>query len=340
MYKYYPCLISKKGEIDALKRLDQENKNQLSPILDLVHEGMGLGKVTEQIKKNWGFPGNRILIDFSRFTSTKDLTDIDGLFKSLRLGNVKAVPVVWLSGSPEQRRIAKNQIARNKLGAAIRLPFKVGEIHNVNSQVSALIDELGVKDSDTVLILDFGYVQRTDVNRVSDTAINVINNLTSKNFKSVVLLSGSFPVDLTEFKKSYSPQAIRRIEETIFVRVSRAHTFVKYGDYGTKHPDYVPPQKHPGTCSVKYSTKAAFVIYKGELAQNSSIGSGQYIKHCRKLTKEPTIYQGEGFSWGDLKIKQISKEKITDDKKKTGSSTTWVTISLTHHMTLINQLSN
>jgi hypothetical protein len=340
MYSYYPCLISKEGEINALKRLDQTNKESTCPLLDIVQEGIGLEKVAEELKKHWCFEGNQVMIDYSRFTTVQGLNKIDGLFKTLRHGDVNAIPVLSLSANDMQKSLAKSRIAKNNLGIAIRIPFKQGNISKLPATLTSLMKELAVKEADTILLLDFGFVQIGDVNRVIDTFVDNINSIPeNKNFKAIILLAGSFPKDLSSFVISSKPQPIRRIEETIYVKVSKVLKFVKYGDYGTKHPDYVPSNKHAGTCSMKYSTKNSFVIYRGKLAKNSPPGNAQYVKHCKNLVKS-TTYFGEGFSWGDGKIKKISKEKISDDRAKTGNATTWVTISWSHHMTLINHLAS
>jgi len=108
-------------------------------------------------------------------------------------------------------------------------------------------------------------------------------------------------------------------------------TAIKYGDYGTKHPYYIPAA-FEGSASIKYTVVNEYVIYRGRKASDHSRGGVQYCDSSAALIAT-VDYLGRPFSWGDDEIFNRGNRVVNP-----GNAGTWVQISQNHHITLLHSV--
>lgn len=353
MKKYYPILLSKKGEIVALQYLTQVTKDGICPVVEVVDDSLEKLEKKDSPKKvykdelenflktHWSFFENQIILDFSLVTDidTK-LGIIEKMIISLLKAGVNVIPALQMNSASKFGALIKSLLKKYSLKVCWRTSENSGGYDNFKIGVDKFIPYIGVDPARIIILLDLGYAKHDRYNSLRDIANAAIKSLSQKVDKwlAVVVASSSFPENLGEFKSRKQPYVIDRNEWKIWKSLisDKELTAVKYGDFGTKYPFYVDAN-FAGTISVKYTTEYSFVVYKGELTNEHKDGHGQYITHAAELIKSE-YYSGEDFSWGDMRIKEVAEQDIKSDKRKTGSSTTWVQISQNHHIALLYSL--
>jgi hypothetical protein len=355
MKKYYPILLSKKGEVVALQYLKQATKDNISPIIEILDDSLekkvkitaGSYKTVYKdefenfLKTHWSFFGNEIILDFSLTTEIeRKLEIIEKMVKSLILAGVNVTMSLQMNSSSSYGSLVKNIIANYKTNVCWRTSENSGGFDNFKIAVEKFIPYSGISTDRIILLLDIGYAKADRYNSLRDLATGAIKSLKNKvgEWSAVVVASSSFPENLGDFKKGNNPNRIKRYEwiNWLKIRTEEGLTNVKYGDFGTKFPFYVEAN-FAGTISAKYTTKDDFVIYKGEKTEDHGDGHGQYITHSINIVQSKD-YSGKDFSWGDKRIFEISTQDMSSENRKTGSSTTWVQISQNHHIELITSL--
>jgi hypothetical protein len=215
-----------------------------------------------------------------------------------------------------------------------------GGIIDFNDHVADMLKTIGTVAAKTSLLIDLGFVESTNDKMLAATAYTTIVSLpTPREWKEVIVASGSFLRDLGVLPgpATQNSQAkvyrLPRLEWTIWttLRAKTLPTDVKYSDYGTKHPYYLPAA-FEGSASIKYTKEKEFVIYRGKKASEHAKGGGQYNDSAKALIST-SDYCGRGFSWGDNEIYEIGNR--TD---KPGNAENWVRISQNHHITFLHSL--
>jgi hypothetical protein len=356
MKKYFPILLSKKGELVALQHLTQAVKEDICPVIEVLRDS--LEKTVKEknsptitvykdelenfLKTHWAFFNNRIILDFSLVSGIDEkIEDIKKLIKSLLKSGVNIIPAIQENSSWLFKKTIKEIIHENRLGCCIHTSEFSGGFDNYKSSIEALVKEIGLDEDKIVLLLNLGNAKKDNINYLTSSTKTYINSLNKRigEWMAIVVASSSFPQNLTDIKPANQVHKLPRHEWSVWKNLISKEpqmTGIKYGDFGTKYP-YYEEVSFQGTVSVKYTTENDFIIYRGELTKESEHGHGQYIIHAQKLIKS-SEYSGKEFSWGDLRIYEIASQSVDDDKKKTGSATTWVQISQNHHITLLNSL--
>ena len=253
---------------------------------------------------------------------------------------VNVVPAIHIHSSSKYVEMVKLIVVEYRLNVCIRTSDIDGGVDRFKMNAEKIFEILAIDTSRIILLLDLGYVKMEIINSLSAATKNAIKSLKTpvSNWLNIVVAAGSFPEDLT-YVKNPNPNKLPRHEWEIWKHIHKDPDLllVNYGDFGTKYPMLKDVALFAPTVSLKYTTEEYFIIYKGLKSEDHPNGHGQYITHASNIVKSRD-YSGKTFSWGDLKIYEISNENIANNKRKTGSSTTWVQISQNHHISLINSL--
>lgn len=337
MKQYYPILLSKAGEFGALSNLSDEIRMKTSPIIQVLN---GNYERVKTLGTNvWNFNNNELFLDFSLTdTHVRDKRDlIDYLYGV----HVNVVPVIKHNDLPGYKRLLKALIEDEIIKhICVRFtnPYDINEINRV---LLNFVDFFSIDKGDIFILLDFGYVDSRTSKIISSLLVALLSEIEDKDlYRSIIIASGSFPENLAAFRVTGprdNPNVISRYEWEIWEAIKRCNSFsqnIKYSDFGTKYP-YYSEAPYAGTCSIKYSIRDSFVIYRGELSKNHPLGNGQYIEFSRRLVEE-RYFSGEDFSWGDNQIYLYSERDSATDKP--GNAQRWVEISQNHHITLIHSL--
>ncbi len=356
MKKYYPILLSKTGELIALHYLAQKVKQDICPVIEMLEntiykavkvkkEPTGEYKYDDFFEKtlteHWSFSKNDIILDVSLFDVTSsNIALIKRIFNNLLKAGVNVIPAVQKNSERIYLDLVEELIRKYECKICIRTSNSSGGYLNMNKPVTEMLKRLNISTNNTILLVDIGQVTKEDYNDKAAIAGFAIEKLTTpvNEWSAVVVSSGSFPKDLTDFAVSDKPHKLRRYEKDVFQELitSPALTKIKYGDYGTKNAIY-EEANFAGSISVKYTTDDNYVIYRGKLSGDHIHGHGQYITHAKSLVRS-TDYSGSAFSWGDSKIDEISRQDVNAEKKNPGSPQTWVEYSQNHHVTLLHSI--
>lgn len=343
MHNYFPALLGKQAEFVALRHIEQKHKIRISPIIELLSEkqkGLSIGKITSEIGKHWRFAKSQFLFDFDKYEKLS-VFDLRSMIGKLHPLGIACVPVISGQTTQKLQSEFKTMLGQKNLALAIRSTFATVESfesQHYNRFVEQVLSNFGIERSRVILLLDVGYIHKDSIQGVGDFLIDLINSISFiHEFRSLVLISGSFPSDLSAFEARPEPYFIPRYEQQLFSRFQYQGVLVRpvvYGDFGIRHPRSIPAN-HPGTCSIKYSMDEQFLIYRGHLSANDRLANSQFIVHASKLVRSRHYY-GEDFSWADLQIQLKSKEPIGEGGRP-GSLKTWLEIGQNHHFALIQK---
>jgi hypothetical protein len=348
MKRYFPILLSKASELVALNRLQQQVKVEITPVIEVLNEmmedddGNYEPKLENRLRDIWAFDGNSIFLDFSLYEDiTGNIPHIQALFQNLWAQGVHATPVVELNSSAAAYlNLVQQLLTQFPCGLCIRLDNASLAQPNYNGSISNLLQQLGTNEQQTSILIDLGIAGSNNSNLLSSFAFQIINSLVNlQNWADVIVASGSFLKDLGQLTGPLTNTAravvhrLNRYEWTIWnhLQAQPLAREIKYGDYGTKYPDYIPAA-FEGTCSIKYTTTNEYVIYRGKKGSEHSQGGGQYHASAAALIATAD-YSGSGFSWGDQEIHDIANRN-----SRPGNAGIWVQISQNHHLTLLHSL--
>jgi len=355
MKKYFPILLSKAGELVAMRHIEQSVKDCICPIFEVLPNKLPSLKKTKKPPKiklpfedmlsflltHWSFYDNQVILDFSCFENlSSEIKEVKNLFDTLFKAGVNAIPAIQKNSPTNYITMVAKLIVTYNCKTCIRTSNQSGGFLTFNQDVKSLVTQLNTIPKNTVLLLDLGYAKKVDHTMLATIAGMSIHSLkpSKNNWLDIVVASSSFPENLTDFKVSHTPHRIERYEWNIWqILMSDSRLKgLKYGDFGTKYPFY-SEAPFAGTISIKYTTQNEFLIYRGKMTDDHLLGHRQYIIHASNLIKI-NEYSGQNFSWGDLRIHEIGSLKIDDPKAKPGSPQVWVELSQNHHITLLNSL--
>ncbi len=353
MKKYYPIFISKKGELAAFQHIIHDVKGDICPVFEVISKSINktskdrkteevTTKYNEAFEKyfitHWSFDGNQIILDFSCFQEIEtNIFQINRFINSIIEKGVNVVLAIQHDSNTIYKELVKRFIKEKGCKICIRFTNleKYGSTHP-RLNVEDYMTEYGVNATKVILLIDLGFVTKEDYQEKSSLAYYAITFLPPfNNWADIVVASGSFPVDLSVFKDPgvyYLP----RYEWQAWGLLVEEFDFVRYGDFGTKHPAY-DEVGHSGTISVRYTIQHDFLVHRGKKTGDHKDGHGQFINHAKAIVAS-TDYLGKDFSFGDALIEEKSKLPIIKDETATGNPTTWLTISFNHHVTLIHSL--
>ncbi|MGE5944076.1 MAG: beta family protein [Flavobacteriales bacterium] len=351
MKKYYPILVSKKGEIVALQHLEQSVKDEVSPIIEVIessfvkvlknNEFEYKDDLIKFFKTHWTFFGNQVVMDFSLLKKW-DLhgAKVKQIIISMIKSGVNVVMAIQRNSSKIYCDIVKELINEYSCKVCIRTSVFKDGFFEYNKDLKRFASEYKIKPDNTILLLDLEDLDHDNYKSLTDKAISTIRLLDNpiSEWADVIVSSSSFPENLSGFNVSPPEQRIKRYEWKIWELINSLNDLngIKYGDYGVKSAAFVEAN-FAGTISLKYSSLNEYIIYRGVLTTDHKLGHRQFIRHCQDLV-ENKDYSGKDFSWGDLRYFEISVQDYEDIQSKTGNTTNWVQFSQNHHITLMHSI--
>lgn len=338
MKRYFPILLSKAGEFVALSNLVQNVKDEIVPVIQVLPENYD--RVETFASSDWVFSNNQLFLDFS-LCDPFDRTATRNLIVNLNNAGVNVVPVVQTNSDARYIAVLQSLVSNGTVTeVCTRFSNASGGFINLDAQIATLLGTLVLNYNQASILLDFGLLENHNYNLIAALAIGIINGITNKeDYQNIIVASSSFLENLTSLAPAGRLYRLQRYEWDVWQTLQAQPNLadlIKYGDYGTKYPYYVE-SKFQGTCSIKYTLPTEFIVYRGELSGNHPQGNGQYIIFADRLVRSAD-YSGNGFSWGDAQIDFYASQILTDPKRKTGNSTTWVEISQNHHITMLHSL--
>jgi hypothetical protein len=198
---------------------------------------------------------------------------------------------------------------------------------------------LGVPPEATDLILDFGPVSDDGAGAMAARLARfVLPQLADSGWRTLVLASGAFPVNLT----GVSPFAVARmprhdLELWRNLRTLKLNCPLEFGDYAVTHP--ITPVGVPFAAApqLRYTLGDEWLVIKGR--RQDRRGHQQFFDICQEvLNQAGSRAPGPDASWGDERI-HLAAGQTTGDTVRVGpgNASTWRSIGTSHHLAYVSR---
>lgn len=346
---YVPILKGKAGEYGALRDLDPDVKERLTPIIEVPsipwdYENDRPGKtvkdhvinVAPNIVKHWGTE-RAIFVDMLWVPSEEGATEGDYplsfLFNEAQSAGLQLIPVTGLSRDRNYQNAVREVVARDRRGVCVRLESPdFEELLDIDTTLEAFLDALGVGPSDTDLVIDFKEITASQASPLTIAIISILKSLPNiGDWRSVTLAASAFPLNLSNLNASSVtpvPRSEWAIWESLARRRGKLPRLPTFGDYAISHPDMIEidPRMMRMSAQLRYTTESEWLIFKGRNVRD--YGYEQFSDICRVVASRPE-FSGAAFSKGDADIANCG-EGYTGP----GNATTWRRIGTNHHLTM------
>ncbi len=377
---YIPILKWKRAELTALKGLFDKDRDQVTPLIELVMPTVPVYKnPNEKIKKkrikktraemleeivtkfkmkriaeipneilaSWG--KRPIFVDFSLLYDTKSVTQlkIDASHNIITTGNdlgLKIIPVLNLNDDSELKKALCS--LSKKPGICLRITpsdlSSAEKVEALNKKINDFLSEFDLSEKNIDLLIDIKeqYDQYLKCLRSSQHIERLMK------WRSFIFACGAFPVDLSECKLD-DPTLLPRIDWQNWLKYTDNRSNEKlsriptFADYTIRNPIFNESlQYFSGTTSIKYTIDNNWLIMKGKIRDYPL-----YLVNAKLLVEDTDYFYGEAFSFGDKYAAQKAKhyhEYIKNpDIKGTGRGEDWIAMGVNHHLALVvHQISN
>jgi|GEM_PF-6675946 len=336
---YYPILRSKLGELNALGELKTEDKKLINPILQIIPDPKTSKKLKDDPDIHWdNLAGrinklkdlNRVLLDVTYISD--DLNSFIQLVSRLDT-NMNIQPVIYPNSSDDYVDYVGEHFP-GRLFLRIKSDFTNPRL--INDTVNHYMKKFNVDASQIELLIDYRNIDGFYIETIIGSFQNIINNVTHfGNFNGVIVSSGCFPIDVSDFKVN-KVSSIPRLEWELYNELRKLNNNIHYSDYTNVNPVFNPyAQAFLGSCTLKYTADNEYYIFRGSRPDNHPDGNDQYYSKCDELVGM-SIYSGRDYSAGDKYINGCAKREKGFGP---GNALTWVRVTQNHHFTkVINQL--
>ncbi|WP_428657613.1 beta family protein [Runella sp.] len=332
--RYYPLMRSKAGELEALKLLAPDIKSSIAPIIQILPPAVGRKKdpIVKLIKdlsdKLKEFP--IVYIDPKDIWKDQALCQL--IFLELKKNGINVRPTIQTLAPKDLLDFLKEENFLDD-NVCLRITSDYATSDVINRFYGLLFNHYNLTKEQTLLLIDFEYIAVSLIHLINSflTLYQGIENI--QDISRILVGAGSFPQDLSKFKDG-DIGAIERTDLALFNRIKSTANIpdLAFADYCNLHPIYDnSTEKFEGTCSVKYTTDNAFIVFRGKQASKHPQGNQQYVQKCKELMKE-SYYKGPAFSYGDKCISDCASVAIGP-----GNAQKWVTYTVNHHITLMAQ---
>jgi hypothetical protein len=360
---YVPILRWKQAERFALRYLREEDRQRITPLIELTPtifksrrndkqepKTLDPAQVLErQAKKLLEACGNspffldlrHVTVEVSRTSGKRHA--LDYLAEIGRNYKLALVPVTGLSRKKEYQSAVAGVIKADKRGICLRIT--PSEIHHTGftNAIRDFLKSLNLDAESVNLLVDY---EASDPAAPDPQALLAMIPLLNK-WQSLSVASGAFPPDLQGFQPGN--RKIPRNDWLAWKRtVSQGKNRLRkpaFSDYTIQYGLYKEPVEgcNPSV-SIRYTLDEEWLIMRGEAMRGRATskqteirpGREQWNSHAQLLCDDGKLFYGETFSWGDAFIHERSVK--TEDH---GSPEIWLRAGINHHMTVVSrQIAN
>lgn len=321
---YVPILKAKKGEYDGVINLKEDVKDKIIPLFEIVPEKIGNFK-SEDLNTYW--PGRPLFFDFSpELDWSENYSEVFKVYESI--DHPEAIPTVSMDYPDEYIQRVNDEYAK------VLLRFRIHELQNEDfttrlKEISGILSR-----PNHYLMIDIQEIDESKLALLSFSLKTVIATLSEHfNTANLIISSGSFPAQLSPKKHEF--YKIDRLEHRLWISLNKQiDSNIIYSDYTINNwrvTEYIIGMQV--SFNIRYTLREEYLIYKGFTTRNKGLQMDNVRPVCEKLITMPE-YSGRNFSWGDNEIYL----KAMGETDRGGSSTTWRSIGINHHITLIVDL--
>ncbi len=349
-FHYVPLLKAKAGEMRALEDLADENRDAITPLLDVVPipwdfvedrpakaVEQHLATLVPQTQRSWGTE-RPFFVDLANI---EDESLIGGrapllyVMEGYRAIGAQAIPVTGPGRTTAYQTAITESVLADQRGVCVRVPVEgLGRPQRLRDTLVALLADLGMTAADADLILDFEAIRPSQVSLIVSQAAILFDSVSEIAWRSLTFAAGSFPESL-ERVGSDSVELIARSDwaawqSLVLEGETDLPRFPAFGDYGIAGVEFseIDPRIMQMSANVRYTAEEAWVVLKGRSVRK---GFDQFHRLCADLVRRPD-FRGEGFSAGDRYIARCARREVGP-----GNATTWRQMGTNHHLTLVER---
>lgn len=355
---YVPILKWKRAEQGALKSLGKEQRKHITPLIQFVMPKQKpqdqledvvqrfeeqTPEILEKLAEVWG--DDPIFVDVSLlFTTPLKVKSLNTILREGYKRGAGFVPVMYLKDDREIKETVCLLAKENKTGICLRLicsDFVDLDLTKLNQNIAELLVSMKLAEKDIDLLVDIKEIVGNGDKYIKYFGLSQkIINLSK--WRTFIFASGAFPENLSECKFD-EENLIPRLDwknwknQLVSKHLQRKPAFA---DYTIQHPVYKETSQfyHP-TSSIKYTLENEWLVMKGK-KQKFEL----YLASAAELVKDERFFKGS-FSDGDKYIVDKAKHFEAYIKnpaiKGTGSTGTWLTAGISHHLALVaHQIAN
>jgi hypothetical protein len=360
---YLPILRWKQAERYALKNLRDEDRDRITPLIELTPtifksrrtqnqepKPLDPAEVLEKeakklletcLNRPFFLDLRHVTVEISR--TRGKVHALEYLAEIGRAYKLALVPVTGLSRPDNYQSSVRSANRRDARGICLRItPSDVLQ----NGFAAAIKDFLKSFDLDAKavhLLLDYEAGDPAEPD--PQVLLAQIPNL--NQWQTFSFASGAFPPDLQAFQLGNSkiPRKDWLIwKRMVFQNGKSALRKPTFSDYTIQHGRYKEPVEgcNP-SASIRYTLDEEWLIMRGEAIRGRGTnpteirpGREQWNAHAELLCEDKQLFYGDTFSWGDAFIRERSV-----NKQNHGSPEIWLRAGINHHMTVVSrQIAN
>lgn len=353
---YVPFLKGKAGEFAALAQLSVEQRQLLTPLIDVPPERVkffkggqfqietvekALAGYAAQIADAWGSL-DHCFVDFGGFDPEHRMDNgrhpVTAFFDDARVATIAPIPVTGIDRDRPQLDAVKEVCMTWRLGAAIRLRRpelrrNSERLREVLPKFLALIDQ---RPHQIDLLLDFGELLKSQMAEIEQEARSAIASLPFLDeWRSLTFCSGAFPAQISDFIGTQSSGERPRRDFSVWQSllssepVSRLPAFGDYGVAAADWPSAFNPMEMNPSCKIIYATDEEWLIEKGRSFRD--YGGGQYRTLAAQVKARPGFLTASHCQ---------TEQKVIDcaaNRGGTGGLKEWVTAATRHHIEVVSR---
>jgi hypothetical protein len=194
--------------------------------------------------------------------------------------------------------------------------------------IDATLAEIGTSRRRTHLILDFGCIAPSGMNFAA--WVRNVPNLAE--WKSVTVLAGTFPKDLSQFDAN-NEYDLERGEWSSWCELADSMNIpIAFADYTVQHAFFEEREgkQFNFSASIRYTTPEGYLVFRGEGVRNAGgPGYQQYLGQAKLLCARQE-FLGKDFSWGDAYIHEKGNGSLNP-----GGPKEWLAATINHHITVV-----
>jgi hypothetical protein len=356
--QYYPLLKGRDGELRALAQLDLEQREPLTPLIDVPPQEVtferdgdekyiqietldeALEGYAARLVKAWG-QVDPCLVDLAGFDPSERLANgvhpVSAFFSEARKVGLAAVPVTGPDRDSAQIGAVRDVLSTWPLGAAVRLRGPIlFEPDEVAAALPPLLNELRREVGEVDLLLDFGELIKTRVAETLGAAGAVIRAVPDiGGWRSLVLCAGAYPAELGSFVKKNETRPLSRRDWLLWRTLSNPESNLprvpSFGDYGATRADWLSPfdpTEMSISAKIVYTSEDEWIVVKGERWVTNPT---QFHELSRRLRQQPSFYSEDHCP------SEASIIRCAENRGGPGNPRVWVTVATRHHLEVVTQ---
>ncbi|PLT36932.1 hypothetical protein CUU65_16615 [Bacillus safensis] len=353
---YVPVLRWKRGEQSAIKMLETNLKNKITPLVEIPPIDWDfenecpkktldehIKNFSNQFKNSWGNSGVvfidafQICLDDEETTLTK-VHPLEFIFDSLQKENLKAIPVISPDCGPNYSDAVSSIINKYDTGYCLRLLDK--HLENTDEVINTFLRKFPTDPSEIDIILDFKYIDPQHISRMTALVAGTLLTLPNiKDWRTLTFIGTSVPENLSSIQTG-TDGSIPRSEWLIYKKLLKTTTprLPSFGDYIISNPEYISidPRLIQMAAGIRYTSNEEYLFFRGHSVRSPKYGKWQQTQTlCQRVIAHKDFF-GKEYSYGDNYIYECAH-----GRESTGNAETWRKVGTNHHLTLAtSQLSS